>query len=401
MALSKTVTLPTPKRKSLCLNGCCGAMRPVYAANSVPTHSCLLLSNREEAIQFPRGSITLAFCDRCGFISNLDFDPALSDYSIEYEESQHFSPRFTQYAESLVNRLVSEYKLRGKTILEIGCGKGDFLAMLCKAGDNQGIGMDPACRPERQTDQRITFIRDLYSEAYRHLSADMICCRHTLEHIQPTFDFLRMIRNAIGERKETLVFFEVPDVRRILREHAFWDIYYEHCSYFSAGSLARLFRKCGFEVLELVRDFSDQYLWLTARPCQDPPTLSMALEDDLEELTEDVSMFRDAHTESIDTWKQQLAHSYRDGCRSVVWGASSKCVAFFSTLNCGDNFDYVVDINPHKHGKFLPGSGHEIVSPDFLTEYDPELVVVMNPIYVDEITADLHQRGVHAEVIAL
>ena len=49
----------------------------------------------------------------------------------------------------------------------------------------------------------------------------------------------------------------------------------------------------------------------------------------------------------------------------------------------------MVDINPHKHGKYLAGSGHQIVGPDALVEIKPDVVVVMNPIYVEEIRADL------------
>jgi hypothetical protein len=61
----------------------------------------------------------------------------------------------------------------------------------------------------------------------------------TLEHIAPTGDFVGAVRRAVGDDPQTVVFFQVPDVIRILKEQAFWDIYYEHCNYFSAGSLAR------------------------------------------------------------------------------------------------------------------------------------------------------------------
>ena len=59
--------------------------------------------------------------------------------------------------------------------------------------------------------------------------------------------------------------FFVPRIKG-LREAAFWDVYYEHCSYFSTGSLARLFRAAKFDLLELGRDYGDQYLLLAARP---------------------------------------------------------------------------------------------------------------------------------------
>ena len=397
-------TIETTTLQSGCPNCGQAGMSPFHTAEGVPAHSCLLMSSREEAITYPQGSILLAFCDSCGFISNLCFDPALNDYSPQYEETQHFSPRFSEFAQGLVDRLVRDYDLRGKTVLEIGCGKAEFLAMLCKAGDNRGIGIDPSCRPERFSeveDVRLSFICDLYSEKYSHLSADVVCCRHTLEHIGPTREFVQMVRRSIGNRPETLVFFEVPDVRRVLREQAFWDIYYEHCSYFSTGSLARLFRECGFEILELVRDFDDQYLWLTARPCDGPSAPRLELEDDLNELARDVEEFQRVQAVTTQMWKQKLAQASADGRRPVVWGAGSKCVAFMSTLGGGEEIEYVVDINPHKHGKYIPASGHEVVPPGFLTRYQPELVVAMNPVYRDEIAADLNRLGVQAEVIAV
>jgi len=70
------------------------------------------------------------------------------------------------------------------------------------------------------------------------------------------------------------------------RDQAFEDIYYEHCSYFSPGSLARLFRSCDFDVVELTCDFDDQYIILVAKPSAGPTEPRHALEDDLEHLRE-------------------------------------------------------------------------------------------------------------------
>ncbi len=91
-------------------------------------------------------------------------------------------------------------------------------------------------------------------------------CRHTLEHIRPVAEFLATIRRAVGDRRDVVILFEVPDVIRVLEEAAFWDVYYEHCSYFSAGSLARLFRSQGFEVLDARLEYDDQYVIVEARP---------------------------------------------------------------------------------------------------------------------------------------
>ena len=61
----------------------------------------------------------------------------------------------------------------------------------------------------------------------------------------------------------------------------------------------------------------------------------------------------------------------------------------------------VVDINPHKHGKFLAGTGHEIVAPEALARIRPDCVVIMNRIYSDEIRADLERLGLRPEISAL
>jgi C-methyltransferase-like protein len=63
--------------------------------------------------------------------------------------------------------------------------------------------------------------------------------------------------------------------------------------------------------------------------------------------------------------------------------------------------EYLVDINPHKWGKFLPGTGHAVVSPENMREYRPQTVIAMNPVYTDEIRQRLAGMGVTADVIAV
>ncbi len=85
----------------------------------------------------------------------------------------------------------------------------------------------------------------------------------------------------------------------------------------------------------------------------------------------------------------------------MIWGSGSKGVSFISNLALGDELAAAVDINPHKWGKFMVGSNHEIVSPESLREIAPDLVVAMNPIYLDEIGAELEELGVQTELTAL
>jgi SAM-dependent methyltransferase len=375
-----------------------------YTVNDIPVHSCLLMSSREQAVEYPTGRLELSFCPACGFVCNTVFDPATNSYSAQYEETQGFSACFSAFAKSLAERVIDKYDIRNKTVLEIGCGKGEFLALMCQLGNNKGIGFDPAYVPSRNPAadiSQIKFIQDLYSEKYADLKADVICCRHTLEHIGPTKDFMQTLRRTIGDRKGTLLFFELPDVMRVLNEGAFWDIYYEHCTYFTAGSLARLFRQSGFDIDDLYLDYDGQYLITTAYPADGPTSSVLDREDDLGLLTEAFRQFPGKCAGRIAYWRDMIRNFADEGQKVVIWGSGSKGVAFLTTLKIGELIEYVVDINPYRHGKYMPGSGHQIVSPKFMADYRPDKVIVMNPIYCEEIQHDLDRLNVKAGLLAV
>ncbi len=377
-----------------------------HREEQIPTNSCLLLVDRDEAEGYPCGDLELRWCATCGFIANARFDPALSEYSSRYEETQGFSERFNDFARDLATRWVDQYSLAGKTVLEIGCGKGEFLEMMCEAGVGRGIGIDPSAHPERRQSEaaaRIEWITDFYSEQYSHLQADAVVCRHTLEHIQPVGDFMRMVRRSIGDRLDTVVLFELPDVRRVLEEVAFWDVYYEHCSYFSAGSLARLFRSTGFDVLDVSLEYDGQYLIVEARPLRpgSTPAEPLAIEDDLDVLSAGIERFSDSYQRMLAEWRDEVRQVVAEGGHAVIWGAGSKGVAYLTALGLADDIRFAVDINPHKHGMFMAGSGQQIVAPEYLTELRPQLVVAMNPVYLEEIQTLLDRLAVPTKVVAV
>jgi SAM-dependent methyltransferase len=381
----------------------CGTpgMSVFYEMKNVPVHSCLLLNDQKEALYFPKRNIALGFCQSCGFIQNVIFDPAMLRYSSAYEEQQSFSPRFNIFAEELAQDLIQRYGLRGKQIVEIGCGKGDFLVLICRLGQNRGVGVDPSYIPERVEAEGVSFIRDFYDEQHAGLKGDMVCCRHTLEHIPDTHEFMKTVRRSVGDREDCLVFFEVPDVGRVLREIAFWDIYYEHCSYFTLGSLARLFRKTDFDVIRLAKEFDDQYLLIDARPGNGAASAKLKEEDDLDELRRDVEYFAANYRGRLQEWRRRIDEVIEKRQRAAIWGSGSKCVSFLSTLGITDEIDMIVDINPHRHGRYLAGSGKKISSPEALREYKPDVVIAMNPIYCDEIRNDLDRMGLNPQLTAV
>ena len=92
----------------------------------------------------------------------------------------------------------------------------------------------------------------------------------------------------------------------------------------------------------------------------------------------------------------------RNGRRVVLWGGGSKGVSFLTGLGITlDDVQYVVDINPNKTGTFMAGTGQEIIAPQFLVDYQPDVVIVMNPIYRNEIRRDLKEMGLSPQVLTV
>lgn len=368
------------------------ASNQFYTVPAVPVHQVKLVPSRQAALTGRKGDIGLRFCSSCGFVWNAAFDVSLMSYEEDYESTQTVSPTFNRFHERLARELIDRFELRGKKIVEVGCGQGEFITMLAEMGDNQGYGFDQVNRGEGGSD-KVTFVKDFYGPAHKHIEPDFVCCKMTLEHVHNNGAFLRSMRLAMGDRPQSVIFFMIPEITRILELRAFWDVYYEHCSYYSPGALARHFRIAGFDPIDVWCDYDDQYVLIAARPGTGTSVL-LANEQPPEALAPKVGAFAKGVAGDVSVWRGWLEQRRRSGQKTVLWGGGSKAVAFLTTLGLTDGIDYAVDLNPNRTGTYIAGTGQQIVAPAFLARYQPDVVIVMSPIYLPEITAQLDELGV-------
>jgi 2-polyprenyl-3-methyl-5-hydroxy-6-metoxy-1,4-benzoquinol methylase len=387
----------TAEGNDICL--VCGgtSLEPLIFIPGVPMLCNRLCASEAEAANAPRGDICLIYCLDCGHVANSAFDQARVKYDGCYENTLTFSPCYRRYADETARRLICRYGLTGKRIVEIGCGSGDFLRLLCTAG-NDGEGYDPSQPTGRHAAGPGSFEiigRSFTIEDAR--GADLVCCRHVLEHLSDPIDLLRRLRASISAGGGGIVFFEVPNALLILDRLSIWDIIYEHVSYFTPLSLTQAFYGAGFTIRYAHSGFDDQYLWVEA--CVDVHTAQSVLSARPADTL--YRSFSARFTERQARWRRRLDDLRREQRRTVVWGAGSKGIMFLNLLGVpvGAGIDWVVDINPRKHGHFVPLTGQRIVGPDCLLQNPPDLIIVMNPEYQSEVRSVIADLRIDCEVM--
>lgn len=364
--------------------------------SDVPVHQNLLMPTMESAISIPRGILNLYFCRDCGFIFNEQFDASNLRYGGDYENNQACSPYFNNYLDGLIQDILQPGHAGNRNIIEIGCGNGLFLKKLVGGSDAgaRGIGFDLSYSgPDTDLDGRLEFRRSYFSPEGFDLPADIIICRHVIEHIHEPLEFMLRLKKALIKSPDARLFFETPCVEWILANTVIWDFFYEHCSYFSDTSIKSLFDSAGFEVAQLKRVFNGQYMWVEVvnlnsgrrRPerkgAGNIPGLS--------------GIFGESEKRIIERLKSDIG-MLRNSGSVAVWGAGAKGATLVNIVDPRrELISCVIDINPKKNGHYIPGSGHKIVGYEEAGAMGVNSAILMNPNYRDENTAFLKKDGIN------
>lgn len=365
----------------------------------VPVHQNKLCGTREDARATATGRLEMTGCRTCGFAYNAAFDPDLLVYDAAYENDQTYSPAFRAHFDSRLAR-VGEIasRVEGVRIVEVGCGQGDFLARLAGLGGDRiagATGFDPAWRGENGAGPPgVAIFRRHYENATAELAGgppDILVSRHTIEHIPDPLAFLSGLREAAGARTETRIFVETPCIGWIVRNAQIQDLFYEHCSIFTAYSLALALRTTGFAPACAGHVFEGQYLWAEGGFGDD-------MADDPE--IPDFARWGADKDEYVSYWRGVVAEAETRG-PVYLWGGGSKGVTFTLMIDPdGDLLSGAVDINPRKQGGYLPVTGLPILAPEALPTRDAT-IIIMNPAYRGEIEAQAQALGRSARFVPL
>ncbi|MGO4726605.1 MULTISPECIES: class I SAM-dependent methyltransferase [unclassified Inquilinus] len=365
---------------------------------SVPVICTQLWRSASEARKVARADIDLVGCRGCGHVFNAVFDPARITYEANYENSLMASPRYRQFTDAIIERLFAAYDLKGRTVVEIGCGRGEFRHILCQRGIRTGIGFEPS-RPSETVSvdgAMMRFISSVFDPALAP-HADAVCTRHVLEHLPRPVDLLRAIRKAYASCPAQVLFIEVPNGGFMLDQLGIWEFLYEELSYFTPSSLANMLRLAGLGIERIEPAFGG-YLLIAEAICGPHdarhPASSPAV-------AENFHTFGARYTATVTAWREWMDLARRQGKRLALWGGGSKGITFLNLLDRNGQHvvQHVIDINPLKTGTFTAGTGHQIVPPAALKDSPPDAILLMNPEYETEVRRALRDLNIAVQLI--
>ena len=385
----------------------CGSskLKIFYEIEDVPASCNILWDSKYAAVNCPKGQLRLAFCPRCTFIANSAIEPEKNQYGRLYDNSLFYSKHFQDFARKMATDLIQRYNLHNKTVVEVSCGKVDFLSFFCESGNNQGLRLSPTQLEKEFTYQnKNKFTGSAQPSCNRQaerLEVDFVFSYHELEHLNNPASFLNALRQMLVHSPNASVFFAVPNAKKSFEEGDYTDIIYEHVSYFTVPSLYFLFSQCGFDVTEIMESknaiFDSIYVAATREKRRKPiyKLNSQSAPNRIEFVT---FSFGSKSKRIIENHMQRVKGLLNKGKRVILWGGGARGVTILNIIK-DSRIEYAVDINPRKQGMYIPGTGQSIVAPNFLVDYKPDYVIVANPAYENEIRQIISNLGIEPKFI--
>lgn len=349
----------------------------VHKSEGVPTYQNVVLESLQEAMSVPRGIIEFFFCNECTFLYNAAFDENLVGYGASYENDQTYSAIFTQHIAHIAKNIIDKNKITHHNILEIGCGTGYFLKkIVSESNGNTGVGFDKSLQSTSVSD-KISLYNKYYEDGDMG-NFDIVLSRHVIEHIM---DNNILFTTLVQKNPNAKFFIETPSLEWIIEKNTFYDVFYEHCSYFSYYSISKLLSNHGLSIVKAESVFNGQYMWIEAVTDKPPQSITKTLN-----ATKIKDFFLKTTTMKNEV-QNRLSHAMKSEKGEVaIWGAGAKGLTFANMVDPQRQYiNCIIDINPRKQKKFCAGTGHPIVCPTYVRENNVKTILIMNENYAKEI----------------
>lgn len=311
-------------------------------------------------------------CSGCGLVQ-LSNSPV--PYYKEVIRAASISDEMKKFRRKQFGGFVKKYSLKGKKVIEIGCGGGEYLSIMQDAGaEAYGLEYSPGSVAQCVKNGLKVSRGFIQSSSDRLNGApfDAFFILNFLEHLPDMNSTLRGIYYNLAYDAVGLV--EVPNFDMILRKRLFSEFIGDHLFYFTKETLSSALQQNGFEVIKCNEVWHDYII--------------SAVVKKREKL--DISHFYQYQAQLKNEIEAYIC-SFMDK-KVAIWGAGHQALAVISLMDLADKIRYVVDSASFKQGKYTPATHIPIVSPDALDSDPVDAVIVMAASYSDEVAGIIRMK---------
>ncbi len=387
----------------------CGktGLQLILSLGNMPLANALLTEEQLSQSE-PTYPLDLVYCPSCTLVQITETVPPEVLFR-EYTYFSSFSDTMLEHAQQLVQRLITALNLSSESlVVELASNDGYLLQFFLPAGIPV-LGIEPASNvAEVARKKGISTINEFFDKRLAlHLrqqgkQADVIIANNVLAHVADLHGFVEGIRMLL--KPDGTAVFEVAYVKDMIDADAFDQIYHEHLCYYSLTALSHLLESHQLQVVGVEKIPTHGGSLRVYVQHYNGTSLDSRVEALLrEEQSWGVHSFASykSFAERVQQRRQNLVRLLQklkaDGHRLAGYGAAAKGTVLLNYFQIGkDLIDFIVDRNPHKQGRYVPGVRLPIYDPSKLLEEMPDYTLILAWNWAEEIIkqqSEYYQRG--------
>ncbi|MFJ4066907.1 methyltransferase domain-containing protein [Pseudomonas sp. NPDC089996] len=335
--------------------------------------------------------LKVAVCEQCWLVQTEDYTRAEALFDADYAYFSSYSSSWLAHARDYVAQMVERFGLTAQSrVVEIAANDGYLLQYVAERGI-PCLGVEPTRSTAQAARDKGLEIREVFfgQQAAEALvaegwSADLMAANNVLAHVPDINDFLRGFATLL--KADGVATFEFPHLLCLIAEHQFDTLYHEHYSYLSLTAVNTLCQRNGLEIFDVSELPTHGGSLRVFAQRAGGPQARCASVDALLEIETGVGVATAAFYNTLAPAAERIKHQLlrfllqakAEGKRVVGYGAAAKGNTLFNYAGVKpDLLAWVADANPHKQGKFLPGSRIPVVAPERLAIEQPDYVLVL------------------------